>query len=89
MVSISCGFLFIINVSKIFAANGAGISIPVPASVKALQLNSQIAYSIEIRFRIRNIQAYSTLVRTIPYYYYIDGDNKKSLIGATEEWIRE
>ena len=30
-----------------------------------------LSYSIELRFRIRNVQEYSTLVKTEPYYYII------------------
>lgn len=51
--------------SYLSIANGSSISIPCPT----LALNSQ-DYSIEIRFRVKNIQAYSTLVTTDPHYYF-------------------
>ena len=46
--------------------NGASVSIP----CGPLTLNSTLDYTIEIRFRVRNIQKYSTLVQNLPLYYY-------------------
>lgn len=67
-------------------ANGAAVTIP----FQGLVLNEvSKPYSFEIRFRIRNIQAYSTLVTTIPYYFYVDGNGTKSTEGQTEDWIKE
>ena len=67
-------------------ANGASMTIP----FQGLVLNEvSKPYSFEIRFRIRNIQAYSTLVTTIPYYFYIDSTGTKSSEGQTEDWINE
>lgn len=49
-------------------ANGASVEIP----MNSLSLNGAYDYSFEIRFRVRNVQKYSTLVTTIPCYFYID-----------------
>jgi hypothetical protein len=46
-----------------------------------------------VRFRVRNIQKYSTLVTTIPLYFYAEeneyGELVKSSESKTMEWINE
>ena len=37
---------------------------------KALSLNSDKDYTFEFRFRVRNVQEYSTLIKVIPKYFY-------------------
>lgn len=49
-------------------ANGAGLSVEMAGN--GLVLNGQKDYTFELRFRVKNVQEYSTLVRTIPKYYY-------------------
>ena len=36
-------------------------------------------YSFELRFRVRNIQEYSTLIKTIPYYYVLEDNESHTL----------
>jgi hypothetical protein len=36
----------------------------------SLRLNFDKDYTIEARFRIRNVQKYSTLITTLPKYFY-------------------
>lgn len=50
-------------------ANGAELSIAQAGN--GLLLNGDRDYSFELRFRVTNIQEYSTLVRTIPKYFYM------------------
>jgi hypothetical protein len=38
--------------------------------MRQYSLNNAQDYSFEIRFRVRNVQKYSTLVTTIPTYFY-------------------
>jgi hypothetical protein len=47
-------------------ANGAQLSFPMPS----LRLNFDRDYTIEARFRIKNVQKYSTLITTLPKYFY-------------------
>ena len=75
------------NGSFLNIANGAGVTIPIPTNNQKLLLNSTISYSFEIRFRISNVQQYSTLVKTIPTYFYIDGEGKKSSTAIPEAEI--
>ena len=54
--------------SYLSVANGASARL----NIGDLVLNNSstnVDYSFEIRFRVRNIQEYSTLIRTIPYYF--------------------
>jgi hypothetical protein len=50
-------------------ANGAGLSISQTGN--GLILNGSKDYTFELRFRVSNVQEYSTLVRTIPKYFYM------------------
>ena len=75
------------NGSFLNIANGAGITIPIPTANNKLLLNSTTSYSFEIRFRISNVQQYSTLVKTIPTYFYIDGEGKESSVAIRESEI--
>lgn len=75
------------NGSYLNVANGAGLTIPIPTNNGKLLLNSTISYSFEIRFRISNVQQYSTLVKTIPTYFYIDDEGKKSSTAIPEAEI--
>ena len=65
--------------SYLSVTNGASATIPfvnysTQNPTNFLFNDSITNYTIELRFRIRNVQEYSTLVSTIPYYYvYIDG----------------
>ena len=49
-------------------ANGSSLDIKMGGN--GLVLNSAKDYSFECRFRIRNVQEYSTLIRTIPKFFY-------------------
>lgn len=75
------------NGTYLSVANGASLSFPVPS----LRLNFDKDYSIEVRFRVRNVQKYSTLVTTLPKYFYEVEDefgNKiKSSTSETMSWI--
>ncbi len=62
------------NGSYLTIANGASVLIP----FQSITLNSGTNYSFEMRFRIRNVQEYSTLVQTLPMYFYDIGDGTKS-----------
>ena len=59
--------------SYLAIANEAEVLIPMPT----LTLNSAKNYSFECRFRIRNVQEYSTLTKIIAKYYYIDENGIK------------
>ena len=50
-------------------ANGASLS--VTRAGNGLILNGSKDYTIELRFRVSNVQEYSTLVKTIPKYFYM------------------
>ena len=52
--------------SYLSIANGASLKIQVPDNIT---LNGNFDYAFEFRFRVKNIQEYSTLVRLIPKYY--------------------
>ena len=55
--------------SYLSIANDAALSIP----FGTIGLNGTSSYTFEMRFRVRNIQKYSTLVTSIPLYkYYTD-----------------
>lgn len=54
------------NGTYLSLTNGASVSIP----VDSLYLNYDKNYSIELRFRVRNVQEYSTLVQALPLYFY-------------------
>ena len=57
------------NGSYLSVANGASADI----NFTTIPFNtSNLSYTIELRFRIRNVQEYSTLVKTEPYYYVVD-----------------
>lgn len=73
------------NGSYLTIANGA--SMVIPFSTILLNDAKGKDYSFELRFRIRNVQQYSTLVRTIPVYYYVDENGVKSSVGKTEAEI--
>jgi len=61
------------NGTYLSLTNGATVSIP----VDSIYLNYDNDFSIEMRFRIRNVQEYSTLVQSLPlYYYYEDSYNE-------------
>jgi hypothetical protein len=53
------------NGAYLSIANGAKATI----NLDTFTLNGNDSYTFEIRFRVRNIQEYSTLIKTIPYYY--------------------
>ena len=78
------------NGSYLSIANGAQLTIPMPT----ISLNSgrQRNYSFEVRFRVKNVQKYSTLVTTIPTYFYIDRsgvEHKASTDGLTLKEIEQ
>ena len=55
--------------SYLSIANGSSADI----NFMAIPFNTRNqSYTIELRFRIRNVQEYSTLVKTEPYYYIVD-----------------
>ena len=54
------------NGTYLSLTNGASVSIPCPS----LTLNNEHDYTIEARFRIKNVQKYSTLVQSLPLYFY-------------------
>ena len=54
------------NGTYLSLTNGASVSIP----MDSLYLNYDLDYSIELRFRVRNVQEYSTLVQALPLYFY-------------------
>lgn len=60
-------------------ANEANVLIPMPT----LTLNSAKNYSFECRFRVRNVQEYSTLTKITARYYYLD-ENGVQRGGSTE-----
>ena len=69
------------NGSYLSIANGASAQI----SLGDLILNSTIDYSFELRFRVRNIQEYSTLIKTIPYYKVEENDQSWPVSKIKEE----
>lgn len=55
--------------SYLSVANGSSVNI----NFTTIPFNtSNLSYTIELRFRVRNVQEYSTLVKTEPYYYILD-----------------
>ena len=66
------------NGSYLSVANGSSADInfvPIPFNT------GNLSYSIELRFRIRNVQEYSTLVKTEPYYYVmVDGVQQENSV---------
>ena len=58
--------------------NGAAVSIP----CRSITMNDSDDYSIEIRFRVKNVQEYSTLVQTFPTYFYKDSDGVDHTTGG-------
>lgn len=55
--------------SYLSVANGSAVDI----NFDTISFNTGgLSYTIELRFRIRNVQEYSTLVRTEPYYFVLD-----------------
>ena len=60
------------NGSYLSVANGASAKI----NLSTYSLNQSNDYSFEIRFRVRNIQEYSTLIRTIPRYWIVEDPSK-------------
>ena len=66
--------------SYLSIANGSSMTTTIAGN--GLILNGQKNYTFELRFRIKNVQEYSTLVTTIPKYYYeIPDENNPG------EWI--
>ena len=71
------------NGSYLSVANGASLDVnfaPPTITLCGLEFN----YSFEIRFRVRNIQEYSTLIKTIPYYYVNENDKTWTLAQIAE-----
>ena len=54
--------------SYLSIANGASLTVSMAGN--GLILNGAKDYSFEFRFRVRNVQEYSTLVKVIPKYFY-------------------
>lgn len=54
--------------SYLSIANGSSMDITLEGN--GLVLNQTKDYSFECRFRIKNVQEYSTLIKTIPKYFY-------------------
>ena len=76
------------NGSYLNVANGASVEIPIPA----ITLNSDTDYTLEMRFRIKNVQEYSTLIKEVETYFYKvedpeTGEFKKSSSGKTRTEI--
>ena len=63
------------NGSYLSVANGAKVTIPMDTIT--LNQAAHRNYSFEVRFRVKNVQKYSTLVTTIPTYFYIDGEGNE------------
>ena len=81
--------------SYLSITNGASVTIPFvnynTPSPTAFAFNDGVTnYTIELRFRIKNVQEYSTLVTTIPYYYvYIDGVRQEAGISINDIKYRQ
>ena len=54
--------------SYLSIANGSAMSIRMAGS--GLALNQSKDYTFEMRFRVRNVQEYSTLIRVVPKFFY-------------------
>jgi hypothetical protein len=61
-------------------ANGASASV----GFKPIELNGSSSTTIEVRFRVRNIQEYSTLVKTIARYNVEEDPNNAYTVEAIE-----
>ena len=76
--------------SYLSVTNGASVEIPFVNysnnNPTAFLFNDGLTnYTIELRFRVRNVQEYSTLVSTIPYYYVlIDGVRQEAGISIND-----
>ena len=69
------------NGSYLSIANGASVDV----NLNTFTLNSGNSdYTFEIRFRVRNIQEYSTLIKTIPQYYIEEDDRSHTLADISE-----
>lgn len=71
------------NGSYLSVTNGASVTIPFLdySSNPPIMYNfngNTFNYTFECRFRIKNVQEYSTLVSTIPYYYVMENGVKSS-----------
>ena len=67
--------------SYLSVANGASANI----SFQNLPLNSGTDYTIELRFRVRNVQEYSTLVKIDPHYFItLNGIQQENSISIDE-----
>ena len=66
-------------------ANGSSMQINLGSG--GISLNQQKNYTIEMRFRVRNIQEYSTLIRVIPKYFY-DVPDAESETGWSPTYTR-
>ena len=80
--------------SYLSITNGSSITIPFKDMSKNpiedfTFNNNTTNYTIELRFRIKNVQEYSTLVTTIPYYYVLDENGVKSSEGVSINDIKE
>jgi len=64
------------NGSYLSVSNGASVDVNLDTFTLSGNENN---YSFEIRFRVRNIQEYSTLIKTIPYYYVEENTNSYTL----------
>ena len=69
------------NGAYLSIANGATVTIPfrnfATNPIEDFQFNGvNKNYTLEVRFRIRNVQEYSTLVTTNPYYYVMENGIK-------------
>ena len=64
------------NGSYLSIANGASVDVNLDTLTLAGNENN---YSFEVRFRVRNIQEYSTLIRTIPMYYVLETSESYTL----------
>lgn len=63
--------------SYLSVANDASVEIP----FNNISLNNSQDFTFEIRFRVRNIQKYSTLVTQIPLYVWKDANGKQCASG--------
>ena len=66
------------NGTYLSLTNGAAVTIP----CRSITMNDSDDYSIEIRFRVKNVQEYSTLVQTFPTYFYRDSDGVDHTTGG-------
>lgn len=73
--------------SYLSIANGAALNVGINKS--GLSLNAAKNYSFEFRFRVRNVQEYSTLIRVIPKYFYVTENGDESSESLYEWEIEE